>query len=217
MVPMDPRFQLVRMESVRMMVAKATAQRQEICSALVDATTHLLVMLSPLLDSDRARLVTDPFGPRPEHPDHALKREEAPARARDLPASPNMSTCATTTTRARVKSRAQSSPQEAMLPRGLGTNGRKHIRYGIPDYWVRWGKLWVAMGWRRGTVGSQESNLRSQGKNPGGVARQPGRLCGRSRMICEALHVSYAIPEAGAASPSTVTFLLRHCGTGIYF
>ena len=86
-----------------MMVAKATAQRQEICSALVDATTHLLVMLSPLLDSDRARLATDPFGPRPEHPDHALKREEAPARARDLPASPNLSTCATTTTRARVK------------------------------------------------------------------------------------------------------------------
>ena len=43
-----------------MMVAKATAQRQEICSALVDATTHLLVVLSPLLDSDRARLATDP-------------------------------------------------------------------------------------------------------------------------------------------------------------
>ena len=32
-----------------MMVAKATAQRQETCSALVDATTHLLVMLSPSL------------------------------------------------------------------------------------------------------------------------------------------------------------------------
>ena len=46
-----------------------------------------------------------------------------------------------------------------------------------------------------GTIGSQESNLRSQGKNPGGVARQPGRLCGRSRMICEALRVSYAIPD----------------------
>ena len=104
-----------------------------------------------------------------------------------------------------------------MLPTGLGTSGRKIIRYGIPDYWVRWGKLWVAMGWRRGTVGSQESNLRSQGKNPGGVARQPGRLCGRSRMICEALHVSYAIPEAGAASRSTTTFLLRHCDTGSYF
>ena len=60
-----------------MMVAKATAQRQEICSALVDATTHLLVMLSPLLDSDRARLATDPFGPRPEHPDRALGRRSA--------------------------------------------------------------------------------------------------------------------------------------------
>ena len=76
------------------MVAKATAQRQEICSALVDATTHLLVMLPLPLDSDRARLATDPFGPRPEHPDRALKREEAPATARDLPTSPNLSTCA---------------------------------------------------------------------------------------------------------------------------
>ena len=76
----------VKSRSAAMMVAKATAQRQEICSALVDATTHLLVMLSPLLDSDRARLATDPFVPRPKHPVCALKREEAPARARDLPA-----------------------------------------------------------------------------------------------------------------------------------
>ena len=75
----------VKSRSAAMMVAKATAQRQETCSALVDATTHLLVMLSPLLDSDRARLATDPFGPRPKHPDCALEREEAPARARDLP------------------------------------------------------------------------------------------------------------------------------------
>ena len=73
-----------------MMVAKATAQRQGICSALVVALELSFVMLSPLPDRDRARLATCPFGPRPEHPDRALGREEAPARARGLPASPNL-------------------------------------------------------------------------------------------------------------------------------
>ena len=62
-----------------------------------------------------------------------------------------------------------------------------------------------------------EKQSSSQGKNLGGVARQPGRLCERSRMICEALHVSYAIPEAGAASWSTTAFLLRQYDTGSYF
>ena len=47
-------------------------------------------MLSPVPDSDRARLATGPFGPQPEHPDQALGREEAPARARDLPAPPDL-------------------------------------------------------------------------------------------------------------------------------
>ena len=73
-----------------MMVAKATAQRQGICSALVVALDLSFIMLSPLPDSDRARLATCPFGPRPEHPDCALGLEEAPARARGLPASPNL-------------------------------------------------------------------------------------------------------------------------------
>ena len=104
-----------------------------------------------------------------------------------------------------------------MLPIGLGTNARKHIRYGIPDYWVRWGKLWVAMGWRRGTVGSQESNLRSQGKNPGGVARQPGRLYGRSRMIIEAVLSSYTIPEAGSRAAISASYYYGPYGSNIYF
>ena len=68
------------------MVAIATAQRQGICSALVVALDLSFVMLSPRPEGDRARLATDPFGPRPKHPDCALEREEAPARARDLPA-----------------------------------------------------------------------------------------------------------------------------------
>eukprot|EP01048_Picozoa_sp_COSAG05_P003980 COSAG05_NODE_197_length_14521_cov_113.902995_5_plen_120_part_00 len=72
------------------MVAIATAQRQEICSALVVALDLSFAMLTPLPDSYRARLATVPFGPQPEHPDRALRREEAPARARDLPASPNL-------------------------------------------------------------------------------------------------------------------------------
>ena len=78
------------MESVRMMVAKATAQDKGFAARWSSRLTYLLVMLSPHPDGDRARLATDPFGPRPEHPDRALGREEAPARARDLPASPNL-------------------------------------------------------------------------------------------------------------------------------
>jgi len=72
------------------MVAIATAQRQGICSALVVALDLSFVMPSPRPEGDRARLATDPFGPRPEHPDRVLGREEAPARARDLPAAPDL-------------------------------------------------------------------------------------------------------------------------------
>ena len=72
------------------MVAIATAQRQEICSALVVALDLSFAMLTPLPDSYRARLATCPFGPRSEHPERALGRGEAPARARDLPAAPDL-------------------------------------------------------------------------------------------------------------------------------
>ena len=74
-----------------MMVAKATTQDKGFASRWPSRLTYLsFVMLSPLLDSYRARLATGPFGPQPEHPDRALRREEAPAKARDLPASPNL-------------------------------------------------------------------------------------------------------------------------------
>ena len=74
-----------------MMVAKATTQDKGFASRWPSRLTYLsFVMLSPLLDSYRARLATGPFEPQPEHPDRALRCEEAPARARDLPASPNL-------------------------------------------------------------------------------------------------------------------------------
>ena len=53
MVPIDPRFQLVRMESVRMMVAKATAQDKGFAARWSSRLTYLLVMLSPHPDGDR--------------------------------------------------------------------------------------------------------------------------------------------------------------------
>ena len=54
-----------------------------------------------------------------------------------------------------------------------------HIQTRTPRHQVRQGAQTEAMGWHRGTVGAQESNLRSQGKFAGGVARQPGRPWGR--------------------------------------
>ena len=54
---------------------------------------------------------------------HAKKRQPGPEIC---PPRQILSTCATTTTRARVKSRAQCSPQSIPLPTGLGISGREH-------------------------------------------------------------------------------------------
>ena len=59
------------------MVAIATAQDKGFAARRSSRLTYLLAMLPPHPDSDRARLATGPFGPRPEHPDRALVRRSA--------------------------------------------------------------------------------------------------------------------------------------------
>lgn len=71
-----------------MMVAKATAQRQGICSAkdkeLVDALPHLSSCPPPRPN----RPPRGPFCSRTEGPDRALGREEAPATTQELSTDP---------------------------------------------------------------------------------------------------------------------------------
>ena len=115
------------------MVAIATAQDKGFAARRSSRSTYLLVMLFPVPDSDRARLATGPFGPQPEHPDCALGREEAPARARDLPAPPDLVNLRNDNNTSKSQSRAHCSPQSVQLPTGLGISGREHI----PDESVR--------------------------------------------------------------------------------
>ena len=109
------------------MVAIATAQDKGFAARRSSRLTYLLVMLSPHPDSDRARLATGPFGPQPEHPDQALGREEAPARARDLPAPPDLVNLRNDNNTSKSQSRAHCSPQSVQLPTGLGISGREHM------------------------------------------------------------------------------------------
>ena len=167
----------MKSRSAAMMVAKATAQRQEICSALVDATTHLLVMLSPLLDSDRARLATDPFGPRPKHPDCALEREEAPARARDLPADIAMGEMGWGWWSSEARQRRLLATRSAATCRNYGAvPAVHHIQTREPRHQVKHGAQTEAVGWHRGRRWFARVELAKPSKICGGcgsAARPP--------------------------------------------
>ena len=167
----------VKSRSAAMMVAKATAQRQEICSALVDATTHLLVMLSPLLDSDRARLATDPFGPRPKHPDCALEREEAPARARDLPADIARGEMGWGWWSSEARQRRLLATRSAATCRNYGAvPAVHHTQTREPRHQVKHGAQTEAVGWHRGRRWFARVELAKPSKICGGcgsAARPP--------------------------------------------
>ena len=117
-----------------MMVAKATAQDKGFAARWSSRLTYLSSCFPPALRetalawqqilSDRGQntLIA--------HSD-AKKRQPGPEIC---PPRQILSTCATTTTRARVKSRAQCSPQSIPLPTGLGISGREHISH---DYMPR--------------------------------------------------------------------------------
>ena len=117
MVPIDPRFQLVRMESVRMMVAKATAQDKGFAARWSSRLTYLSSCFPPAL-RETALAWQQILSYRVQQhtliaPSDAKKRQPGPEIC---PPRQILSTCATTTTRARVKSRAQCSPQSIPLP-----------------------------------------------------------------------------------------------------
>ena len=89
MVPIDPRFRLVRMESVRMMVAKATAQDRGFAARWSSRLTYLSSCFPPSL-MEAALAWQQVLLDRGQNTLIAPSDEEAPTRARDLPASPNL-------------------------------------------------------------------------------------------------------------------------------
>ena len=89
MVPIDPRFQLVRMESVRMMVAKATAQDKGFAARWSSRLTYRSSCFPPAL-METALAWQQVLSDHGQNTLIAPSDEEAPTRARDLPASPNL-------------------------------------------------------------------------------------------------------------------------------
>ena len=130
----------------------------------------ILAMLSPLVESNRARLATDPFGPRPKNPDRALKREEAPARARDLPADIDRGEMGWGWWSSEARQRRLLATRSAATCRNYGAvPAVHHIQTREPRHQVRHGAQTEAVGWHRGRRWFARVELAKPSKNLRGV------------------------------------------------